>query len=175
AGPCAWKSCFQISYRYRSGMPVSNFGYACTVTLFSDGMGEDVYWLMVVGAPGGTALISLLARIRSSMLDSSTTTRSASSGLSRSKDGSPPGRSCSSRCTVVAGCPDSSVNRFAARPVGAASTIFARFAAASVMIDLAVNDLPQPGPPGSTATLEVGASRAACSWFSANSAPVRGG
>ena len=103
-------------------------------------------------APGGTALISLLARIRSSMLASSTTIRSASSGWSRSKLGSPPGRSCSSRCTVVAGCPDSSVNRFAARPVGAASTIFARFAAASVITDLTVNDLPQPGPPVSTAT-----------------------
>ena len=103
-------------------------------------------------APGGTALISLLARIRSSMLASSTTIRSASSGWSRSKLGSPPGRSCSSRCTVVAGCPDSSVSRFAARPVGAASTIFARFAAANVITDLTVNDLPQPGPPVSTAT-----------------------
>ena len=114
-------------------------------------------------APGGTALISLLARIRSSMLASSTTIRSASSGWSRSKLGSPPGRSCSSRCTVVAGCPDSSVSRFAARPVGAASTIFARFAAANVITDLTVNDLPQPGPPVSTATRCVSASRTACS------------
>ena len=92
-------------------------------------------------APGGTALISLLARIRSSMLASSTTIRSASNGWSRSNVGSPPGRRCSSRCTVAAGCPDSSVNRFAARPVGAASTIFARFAAANVITDLTVNDL----------------------------------
>ncbi len=124
-------------------------------------------------APGGTALISLLARIRSSMLASSTTIRSASSGWSRSKLGSPPGRSCSSRCTVVAGCPDSSVNRFAARPVGAASTIFARFAAANVITDLTVNDFPQPGPPVSTATRCVSANRTACSCSAANSAPVR--
>ena len=107
------------------------------------------------------------------MLASSTTIRSASSGWSRSKLGSPPGRSCSSRCTVVAGCPDSSVNRFAARPVGAASTIFARFAAASVITDLTVNDLPQPGPPVSTATRCVSASRTACSCSAASSAPVR--
>ena len=124
-------------------------------------------------APGGTALISLLARIRSSMLASSTTIRSASIGWSRSKLGSPPGRSCSSRCTVVAGCPDSSVNRFAARPVGAASTIFARFAAANVITDLTVNDFPQPGPPVNTATRCVSASRTACSCSAANSAPVR--
>ena len=107
------------------------------------------------------------------MLASSTTIRSASIGWSRSKLGSPPGRSCSSRCTVVAGCPDSSVNRFAARPVGAASTIFARFAAASVITDLTVNDLPQPGPPVSTATRCVSASRTACSCSAASSAPVR--
>ena len=42
-------------------------------------------------APGGIALTSLLARIRSSMEASSTTTRSASSGLSRSKRGVPAG------------------------------------------------------------------------------------
>src|SRR5215471_20808665 len=51
AGPFASKSCFQISYRYWSGMPVSNFGYAWLVTLFSDGIGEEVTWLMVVGCP----------------------------------------------------------------------------------------------------------------------------
>ena len=107
------------------------------------------------------------------MLASSTTIRSASSGWSRSKLGSPPGRSCSSRCTVVAGCPDSSVNRFAARPVGAANTIFARFAAANVITDLTVNDLPQPGPPVNTATRCVSASRTACSCSAASSAPVR--
>ena len=107
------------------------------------------------------------------MLASSTTIRSASIGLSRSTLGSPPGRSCSSRCTVVAGCPDSSVSRFAARPVGAASTIFARFAAANVITDLTVNDLPQPGPPVNTATFAVNASRTACSCSAANSTPVR--
>jgi hypothetical protein len=85
--------------------------------------------------------------------------------------GSPPGRSCSMRCTVASGCPDSSVSRLAVRPVGAASTIFARFAAARVMTDLTVNDLPQPGPPVSTATLAVSASRTACSCSGARSAP----
>jgi hypothetical protein len=74
---------------------------------------------------------------------------------------------------VVAGCPDSSVSRFAARPVGAASTIFARFAAANVITDLTVNDFPQPGPPVSTATRCVSANRTACSCSAANSAPVR--
>jgi len=107
------------------------------------------------------------------MLASSTTIRSASSGWSRSKLGSPPGRSASSRCTVVAGCPDSSVNRFAARPVGAANTIFARFAAANVITDLTVNDFPQPGPPVNTATFDVNANRTACSCSAANSTPVR--
>lgn len=107
------------------------------------------------------------------MLASSTTIRSASRGWSRSKLGSPPGRSCSSRCTVVAGCPDSSVNRFAARPVGAANTIFARFAAARVITDLTVNDFPQPGPPVNTATRWVNARRTACSCSTANSAPLR--
>src|SRR5438132_11194799 len=52
AGPFCSKSCFQISYRYRSGMLVSNFGYAWLVTLFSDGIGEEVYWLIVVACPG---------------------------------------------------------------------------------------------------------------------------
>src|SRR5205814_947492 len=51
AGPFFAKSCFQIWYRYWSGMAVSNFGYACTVTLLSDGIGEEVYWLMVVAWP----------------------------------------------------------------------------------------------------------------------------
>jgi hypothetical protein len=74
---------------------------------------------------------------------------------------------------VVAGCPDSSVNRFAARPVGAANTIFARFAAANVITDLTVNDFPHPGPPVNTATFDVSASRTACSCSGASAAPVR--
>lgn len=44
-------------------------------------------------APLGTARISLFAKIKSNMDASSTTSRSTSSGLSRSKLGSPPGRS----------------------------------------------------------------------------------
>jgi hypothetical protein len=74
---------------------------------------------------------------------------------------------------VAAGCPDSSVSRFAARPVGAANTIFARFAAAKVITDLTVDDLPQPGPPVNTATRWASASRTACSCSAASSAPVR--
>ena len=57
--------------------------------------------------------------------------------------------------------------------MGAASRIFARFAAASVITDLTVNDFPQPGPPVSTATLAVNASRTACSCCAASSTPVR--
>src|SRR6185312_471983 len=52
-------------------------------------------------APGGTALTSWLARITSTIEVSSTTTRSASRGLSASKDGSPPGRRASSRWMVA--------------------------------------------------------------------------
>ena len=51
AGPFFSKSCFQISYRYMSGMLVSNFGNAWFVTSLRDGIGEEVYWLMVVGCP----------------------------------------------------------------------------------------------------------------------------
>ncbi len=123
-------------------------------------------------APGATALTSLFARIRSSIDASSTTTRSASSGRSRSYAASPPGRSSSSRCTVEASTPVSSASRFAARPVGAASTTLARFASARVTIDFTVNDLPQPGPPVSTATRSVSASRTDCSCSGASSAPV---
>ena len=80
--------------------------------------------------PGGTALTSLLASNTSSMDASSTTTRSASRGWSRSKAASPPGRSCSSRCRVAASSPASSDRRLAARPVGAANRILARLARA---------------------------------------------
>src|SRR5207244_2528322 len=69
-------------------------------------------------APGGTALTSLLARMTSTMEVSSTTTRSASSGWSASKDGSPPGRSCSSRWMVAASWRASSASRLAGQPVG---------------------------------------------------------
>ena len=41
------------------------------------------------------------------------------------------------------------------------------------MTDLTVNDLPQPGPPVSTATFVVNASRTACSCSGARSTPVR--
>src|SRR5580693_3969140 len=124
-------------------------------------------------APGATALTSLLARITSTIEVSSTTTRSASSGLSASKDGSPPGRSCSSRWMVAASWPVSSASRLAARPVGAASTILAPLARASSTTERTVNDLPQPGPPVSTATFEVRASRTAAACSGASSAPVR--
>ncbi len=109
-------------------------------------------------APTGTALISLLARMRSIMEDSSTTTRSASRGLSRSYLGSPPGCSSSSRWTVEASWPVSSASRLAARPVGATSTTRAFFAVASSTTERTVKLLPQPGPPVSTATLRVRAS-----------------
>ncbi len=124
-------------------------------------------------APGATALMSLLAKITSTMEVSSTTTRSASSGLVASNDGSPPGRSCSNRWMVAASWPVSSARRLAARPVGAASTILAPLARASSTTDRTVNDFPQPGPPVSTATLEVRASRTAAACSGASSTPVR--
>ena len=41
-----------------------------------------------------------------------------------------------------------------------------------MITDLTVNDFPQPGPPVSTATRCVSASRTACSCSAASSAPV---
>ena len=73
---------------------------------------------------------------------------------------------------MAAGWPVSSASRFAARPVGATSRIFACFAAASSTTDRTVKLLPQPGPPVSTATFEVSASRTACSCSGARSVPV---
>ena len=90
-----------------------------------------------------------------------------------SNDGSPPGRSASSRWMVAASWPVSSASRLAARPVGAASTILAPLARASSTTDRTVNDFPQPGPPVSTATREVRASRTASACSGASSEPVR--
>ena len=123
-------------------------------------------------ATGATALTSLLAKITSTIEVSSTTTRSASNGFMASKDGSPPGRNCSSRWMVAASWPISSASRLAARPVGAASTILAPLARASSTTDRTVNDFPQPGPPVSTATFEVRARRTASACSGASSAPV---
>ena len=74
---------------------------------------------------------------------------------------------------MTASCPDSWVSRFAARPVGAARTIFAPLAAARVTIDRTVKLFPQPGPPVSTATFSVNANRTAAACSGANSIPVR--
>ena len=74
---------------------------------------------------------------------------------------------------VAASWPVSSASRLAARPVGAASTILAPLARASSTTDRTVNDFPQPGPPVSTATFEVRASRTASACSGASSAPVR--
>ncbi len=72
-----------------------------------------------------------------------------------------------------ASAPVSSASRLAARPVGAASTTFAFLARASSTIERTVNDLPQPGPPVSTATFCVNASLTAASCSGASSTPVR--
>lgn len=72
-----------------------------------------------------------------------------------------------------ASAPVSSASRLAARPVGAASTTLAFLARASSTIERTVKDLPQPGPPVSTATFSVSASRTACSCSGASFAPVR--
>lgn len=74
---------------------------------------------------------------------------------------------------MEASAPVSSASRLAARPVGAARTTFARLARASSTIERTVKDLPQPGPPVSTATFLVSASRTASSCSGANSVPVR--
>ena len=87
--------------------------------------------------------------------------------------GSPPGRSCSSRCTVAAGCPVSSASRLAARPVGAASTILARLAAARVDDGLDGEALAAARAAGQHRDLPVNASRTACSCSGASSGPVR--
>ena len=74
---------------------------------------------------------------------------------------------------MTASSPDNWVSRFAARPVGAASTILAFLAAARVTIDRTVKLFPQPGPPVSTATFSVSANRTAAACSAANSTPVR--
>ncbi|CAM5598183.1 hypothetical protein SCYAM73S_00009 [Streptomyces cyaneofuscatus] len=74
---------------------------------------------------------------------------------------------------MEASAPVSSASRLAARPVGAASTTFARLARASSTMDRTVNDFPQPGPPVRTATFRLSASRTASSCSGANDAPVR--
>lgn len=74
---------------------------------------------------------------------------------------------------MEASAPVSSESRLAARPVGAASSTLAFLARASSTTDRTVKDLPQPGPPVSTATLRVSASCTACCCSGASSAPVR--
>ena len=123
-------------------------------------------------APGAMALTSVLASNTSSMLASSTTTRSASRGCSRSKAASPPGRSCSKRCSVLASIPANSSNRLAARPVGAARMILAFLARARATMERTVKLLPQPGPPVRIATLRVSASCTASTCSGASVAPV---
>ena len=56
------------------------------------------------------------------------------------------------RCMVLASLPVSSVIRFAALPVGAASSISRSLFANSLIIALSVVVLPVPGPPVSTST-----------------------
>ena len=75
---------------------------------------------------------------------------------------------------VAASWPVSSASRLAARPVGAASTTFARLAFASSTTERTVKLLPHPGPPVSTATREVSASRtaSACSGASVVAGPL---
>ena len=65
------------------------------------------------------------------------------------------------------------MSRFAARPVGAVSTILAFLVAARVTIDRTVKLFPQPGPPVSTATFSVNATRTAAACSGASSVPVR--
>jgi hypothetical protein len=74
---------------------------------------------------------------------------------------------------VAASCPVSSASRLAALPVGAARMIFARLAFASSTTERTVKLFPHPGPPVSTATREVSASRTASSCSGASDAPVR--
>ena len=120
---------------------------------------------------GAIALTRVLASNTSSMLASSTTTRSASRGWSRSKAASPPGRSCSSRCSVLASIPASSSRRLAARPVGAARMILALLARARATMERTVKLLPQPGPPVRMATFCVSASCTASTCSGARVAP----
>ena len=74
---------------------------------------------------------------------------------------------------VAASWPASSASRLAARPVGAASTIFAPFGPGQLHHRADGEDFPHPGPPVSTATFQVSASRTASACSGASSAPVR--
>src|SRR6266849_5148300 len=72
---------------------------------------------------------------------------------------------------VFASRPVASLNRLAARPVGAQTATDTDFAATIVRMDLVSVVLPTPGPPVITMILLVSATATARRWLVANSTP----
>ena len=104
---------------------------------------------------------------------SSTTRRPQSSGFSRSRLNPPVrGSTSSRRWTVFASKPVASLIRFAARPVGAHSSMSTPLAHRMRRIALTSVVLPTPGPPVITETFEASAVRTASAWPGARASPV---
>jgi hypothetical protein len=117
--------------------------------------------------------MSACMSMTSTIEDSSTTSRSQSSGLSSPRLNPPPlGSTSSNRWMVLASKPVASVIRLAARPVGAHSKSSVPFAARIRRMALTIVVLPTPGPPVMTSTLDVSASRIAATWLSARARPI---
>src|SRR5258707_14965928 len=72
---------------------------------------------------------------------------------------------------VLASRPVASLNRLAARPVGAQAATDTDFAATMVRMDLVSVVFPTPGPPVITMILLANATATACRWLAASFTP----
>ena len=122
----------------------------------------------------GTAFIRDCIKRTSTIELSSMTSRSQSRGFSSLRlKPKALGSNSSSRWMVLASMPVASVMRLAARPVGAQSSSFTRFAARMRRIELTMVVLPTPGPPVITMTFDLSARRIASAWLGASVRAVR--
>jgi len=124
-------------------------------------------------AQSGRAASSARISGTSTMLHSSTTSRSQPSGCVASRLNPPVFGSASSRRWIVrASSPVLSARRLAARPVGAHSATCTPLAQSTRRTELTSVVLPTPGPPVITSTLALTARRSASAWLGANASPV---
>mmetsp|Transcript_49017 Transcript_49017/g.91246 ORF Transcript_49017/g.91246 Transcript_49017/m.91246 type:complete len:276 (+) Transcript_49017:935-1762(+) len=127
-------------------------------------------------AEGGAACIRACINRTSTMLASSTTSRSHSSWLPlwllANASVSPSVPQPRRRWMVLAGMPVLSLSRLAARPVGAVSSDLTPLALRICRTLLSRVVLPTPGPPVTTSTLEVSAMRSASRWDSPKRMPT---
>ncbi len=117
----------------------------------------------------GTAFNSAFIRIISIIEHSSTTRTSPSSGFFSFFWYPSGGLQPSRRCIVSAFIPAVSDSRFAALPVGAASSTFRPYARKAAIIPCVVVVFPVPGPPVKTITFADAAIRIAPAWASSYS------